>query len=251
MWPAHVINLDANTARLAAVGAALHGQDIAFSRIDAVNGWALTPEEIARAYDARRNAFDARQPLVPAEIGCYLSHIEAWRRIAAGEAGGGFVFEDDFCATSDLARVMTALSEDTADGWDMVKLFTLAPEVDLAASREILDGVRIGIPYRVPTCLIGYGLTRSAAKRLVDRALPFFRPVDEDQKYVWETGLRVALVSPSPVMLGDQQAVTGTIGKARRDARRTGLGQLIRKLRDALRYRMALARHRKKEGWRI
>ncbi len=251
MWPAYVINLDANTARLDAVGTVLRGQDISFSRINAVNGWTLTPDDIARAYDVRRNASDARQPLVPAEIGCYLSHIEAWRRIAEDEADGGFVFEDDFSATPDLARVMTALSENVTGGWDMVKLFTLAPEVALAAPRELLDGVRIGIPYRVPTCLIGYGLTRSAAQRLVDRALPFFRPVDEDQKYVWETGLRVALVLPSPVTLGDQQTVTGTVGKARRAARNTGIGQIIRKLRYALKYRMALARHRKKEGWRI
>ncbi|MCB6178830.1 glycosyltransferase family 25 protein [Rhodobacter sp. Har01] len=249
MWPAYVINLADNTARLAAVSGVLGGQGVAFRRIDAVNGWKLGPAEIAAAYDAARNARDGRQPLVPAEIGCYLSHIAAWEQIAAGDAPGGFVFEDDFDATSDLARVMTALSTDATGDWDMVKLFTLDPAVPLGAARDLAPGVRIGIPYRVPTCLIGYGLTRAAAARLAARARPFFRPVDEDQKFVWETGLRVALVLPPPVVLGDQQTVTGTIGRARRDGRRGGLGQALHRLLYGLRYRRALARHRRAEGW--
>lgn len=250
MWPAHVINLADNTARMSAVAGVLGAQGVALERIEAVNGWKLAPEAIASAYDAERNAREGRQPLVPAEIGCYLSHIAAWRRIAARDAPGGFVFEDDFAATPDLARVMRALSVDEVGDWDMVKLFTLDPSVLLGGARDLLPGVRIGIPYRVPTCLIGYGLTREAAARLSARALPFFRPVDEDQKFVWETGLRVALVLPAPVVLGDQQAVTGTVGRARREGNRGGLRRVLHRLRYNLRYRRALARHRASEGWR-
>ncbi|GAA0309529.1 glycosyltransferase family 25 protein [Rhodovulum strictum] len=249
MWPVHVINLAENTARLAAVSRVFGTQGVAFQRIEAVNGWKLSPDEIAGVYDARRNARDGRQPLVPAEIGCYLSHINAWRCIAEGPAPGGFVFEDDFDATPDLARVMEALSVDEVGDWDMVKLFTLDPTVSLGGGRELVHGFRIGIPYRVPTCLIGYGLTKAAAAGLAARALPFFRPVDEDQKFVWETGLRVALVLPPPVVLGDQQAITGTVGRARREGRRKGLGQLLHRLGYNLRYRRALARHRAREGW--
>lgn len=249
LWPVHVINLAANSARLDAVRALLDSRGIPFTRLDAVDGRALPPEEIARVYDARRNARDARQPLVPAEIGCYLSHMKAWRRIAEDEAPGGFIFEDDFAATEALVPVLLALSEDRTGDWDMAKLFTLHPDVTLSGERPLASGARIGIPYRVPTCLIGYALTREAARRLLDRAVPFFRPVDEDQKFVWETGLRVALVLPPPVALGDQQAVTGTIGSARRAARPRGLGQAFRGARHALRYRLALARHRRREGW--
>jgi len=249
MWPAFVINLADNTARLDAVSRVLGAQGVAFTRIDAVNGWKLGPAEIDRVYDAPRNAREGRQPLVPAEIGCYLSHVEAWRQIAEGTAPGGFIFEDDFDATTDLGRVMAALSADAMGDWDMVKLFTLDAEVELGAARQLCPGVQIGIPYRVPTCLIGYGLTKAAAAQLVARAVPFFRPVDEDQKFVWETGLRVALVLPPPVVLGDQQTVTGTVGRARRDGRRSGLGQALHSALYALRYRRALARHRRKEGW--
>lgn len=249
MWPTYVINLADNTARLATVSGVLGRLKLGFERIDAVNGWTLSGAEIAHAYDAARNARDGRQPLVPAEIGCYLSHIAAWKRIATGTAPGGFVFEDDFDATPDLAHVMAILSADTQGDWDMVKLFTLDPATLLGMGRDLLPGVRIGIPYRVPTCLIGYALTKPAAARLVARAVPFFRPVDEDQKFTWETGLRVALVLPAPVVLGDQQTVTGTVGRARRAGRRRGVSQVLHQLRYAFRYRMALARHRRREGW--
>lgn len=261
-WPAYVINLADSTARLEAVTAEMAAQGIGFERIEAVDGRRLPPEEIAAAYDAGRNRREGRHPLVASEIGCYLSHLRAWERIAAGEAGGGFVFEDDFAARPHLAAVLEALAGDgdeTGDGagdangtggWDMVKLFTLHPDVPLSGARALLPGVSLGIPYRVPTCLIAYGLTRAAAGRLCARALPFFRPVDEDQKFVWETGLRVALVLPPPVAQGRQETAAGTVGAARRAARRRGLGPMLRSLRYGMRYRAALARHRKAEGWR-
>ena len=195
MWPSYVINLADNTARLDAVTKIMTAQDIAFERVEGVNGWALTEAEIARTYDAKRNAKEGRHPLVPAEIGCYLSHIAAWQRIADGDAAGGFIFEDDFDATAQLGPVLRALSADTAGDWDMTKLFTL-------------------------------------------------------DTFVWETGLRVALVLPPPVVLGDQQTVTGTVGRARRTARRGGFVQFLHRARYALRYRLALARHRRREGWR-
>ncbi|WP_417806600.1 glycosyltransferase family 25 protein [Thioclava sp.] len=249
MWPAYVINLADNTVRMDRARAVLEGQGVAFQRVEAVNGWQLPQDRIDACYNVARNARAGRQPLVPAEIGCYLSHIEAWRQIAEGSAEGGVIFEDDFEANETLRPVIEALSADGARDWDMVKLFTLDPQVALAQARDLIPGIRIGIPYRVPTCLIGYALTRSAAQRLLAQTTSFFRPVDEDQKFVWETGLRVALVLPAPVRIGDQQAVTGTIGKARRAGRRGGLGQALHSLRYGLRYRRALACHRRKEGW--
>jgi glycosyl transferase, family 25 len=251
MWPSYVINLRDNTGRLSRVSSILNGQNIPFSRIEAVNGWELTPAEIGKVYDESRNARDGFQPLIPAEIGCYLSHIDAWRRIAEGDAPGGFIFEDDFAATANLAPVLKALSTDTAGDWDMVKLFTLDSSVRLGAERTLLSETRIGIPYRVPTCLMAYGLTKHAAARLVARAIPFFRPVDEDQKFVWETGLRVALILPPPVFLGDQETSTGTIGAARRKAKASSMSRLVRKFAYSLRYRLSLARHRRQEGWRV
>ncbi|OAN76496.1 hypothetical protein A8B78_03180 [Jannaschia sp. EhC01] len=244
VWPSYVINLADNIARMQNARAQLGAAKLPFHRIDGVNGWQLPPDEITRVYDAAANAKHARHDLVPAEIGCYLSHIDAWRAIAEGDAPGGFIFEDDFEADATLAPTLKALTEDGGSDWDMVKLFTFDPDAKTVSSRRLTDTIRLTIPFRVPTCLIGYGLTKPAAQRLVARAVPFFRPVDEDQKYFWETGLRVALTLPAPIKVGDQQAVTGTIGNARRDAASSGLRRLWRGLRTQISYQIALRWHR-------
>lgn len=246
-WPAYLINLADNGVRLANCANQFAAQGIAFERIEAINGWALPETEISGVYDARANLNQGKYPLVPAEIGCYLSHIEAWRRIAEGDAPGGFIFEDDFVTNEHLADVLSRLGEDQGD-WDMVKLFSLDPSPPVLSRRTLGLGHDIVIPYRVPTCLLGYGLRREAAHQLLDKAIPFFRPVDEDQKYFWETGLKVALVTPPPLLIGDQQTVTGTIGNARRAAAKQGsrgcVAQAWHGLVYQLRYAALLHWHR-------
>jgi glycosyl transferase family 25 len=243
MWPAHVINLADNTARMANSARQLQAQGIAFERVDAVNGWAMDAAEVARVYDAAANARRAKYPLVRPEIGCYLSHVAAWARIAEGPAAGGFVFEDDFRADDTLGEVLRLLSESAPD-WDMVKLFSFDAAPRVLSRRPLGPRHELVVPYRVPTCLIGYGLTREAAGHLAATSVPFCRPVDEDQKFFWETGLRVALVLPPPVVVGDQQTVTGTIGTERRARAARGPGQALRSLTYQARYLAALHWHR-------
>lgn len=246
MWPSHVINLAGNTGRMARSAATLQAAGVVgWSRLDGVDGRALSDAEVAAVYDEKANRRRARHPLVRPEIGCYLSHVAAWRAIAAGNALGGFVFEDDLSARPDLGEVLALLSADPV-GWDMVKLFSFDPEPKMRKVRPLGPGHRIGIPYRIPTCLVGYGLTRAAAARLADRAIPFFRPVDEDQKFFWETGLRVAIVTPAPVAVGDQEAATGTIGETRRREGRRGspLARLWRSARYQIGYQARLHYHR-------
>lgn len=248
MWPSYLINLADNSDRLSRCATQFDAQGITFERIDAVNGWEMSDAEIADVYDVKANRIKAKHPLVRPEIGCYLSHIRAWEAIANGVAPGGFIFEDDFKAEQTMASALELLTHD--DGWDMVKLFSLNPDTDLLNPRKLGNDFTIGIPYRVPTCLIAYGLTKEAAQKLVKTAYPIVRPVDEDQKFFWETGLRVALVTPQPISVGDQQAVTGTIGQSRRNdnpiARSRGsFAQKLHGIRYQLAYKRALKKHRK------
>lgn len=247
MWPAYLLNMAANTERLRNSKAQFIGLGIQFEPINAIDGKMLSEQEIGNVYDAKANRHRARSSLVTSEIGCYLSHIEAWNKVAQGNFKGGFIFEDDFQASDDLGILMKLLSEDHGD-WDMVKLFSLNANPKVISRRLLGANHIIAMPYRVPTCLIGYGLKKSAAQKLVDCSIPFFRPVDEDQKFFWETGLQVALVLPPPVTIGSQQTVTGTIGEERRAAKPTQLTgmicQGIRNLRYQIRYTALLHWHR-------
>ena len=243
MWPSYVINLTENTTRMDNSARQLTARSIPFERIDAVNGWVLPESEIGLVYDAEVNRRRAKHPLLRPEIGCYLSHLTAWRRVAEGESAGGFIFEDDFLATEDFAEVLSRLCEDERD-WDMVKLFSLDQAPRTVTRRLLSPRHEIVVPFRVPACTMGYGLTREAASHLAKRAIPFFRPVDEDQKFFWETGLRVALVLPSPVGVGDQQTMAGTIGEARRSSAKRGGAQAWCSLIYQFRYLALLHWHR-------
>jgi glycosyl transferase, family 25 len=242
MWPAFVINLAANTARMDNAAAALKAQNIAFERLEGVNGWTLADSEVEKVYDQALNLKHGKHPLVRPEIGCYLSHIACWQKIAEGSAPGGVIFEDDFSASADLSQILAHICADDARDWDVVKLFTFDSDPKVVRERKLGGQLRLVVPYRVPTCLIGYVLTREAAQRLVAKSLPFFRPVDEDMKFYWEKDLRVTLVLPAPITVGDQQAVTGTIGNERRSSK-DGRG-LAHHLVYQLRYRASLFWHR-------
>ena len=172
MWPSYVINLAENTIRMGNSARQFTAQRIPFERIDAVNGWALSESEIGLVYDAAVNRRRAKHPLLRSEIGCYLSHVTAWQRIAEGESTGGFIFEDDFLATEDLADVLSQLCEDERD-WDMVKLFSLNQAPRTVTRRRLGPRHEVVVPFRVPSCMVGYGLTREAARHLAKRAIPF------------------------------------------------------------------------------
>ena len=86
----------------------------------------------------------------------------------------------------------------------MIKLFSLDNSPHTMPRQPLGQQHEIVVPYRVPSCMIGYGVTVAAAARLADHAIPFFRPVDEDMKFFWETGIRVSLVLPCPIAVGDR-----------------------------------------------
>jgi len=247
MWPAYLINMAENTERLRNSKAQFVSLGIQFERINAVDGKMLLEKEIKNAYDAKTNSYHARSPLVASEIGCYLSHIEAWKKIAQGDFQGGFIFEDDFQASDDLGTLLGLLSEGPGS-WDMVKLFSLNTNPKYITRRPLGSDHIIVKPYRVPTCAIGYGLRKSTAQRLLDCSIPFFRPVDEDHKFFWEKELKVELVLPPPVTIGNQQAVTGTVGEERRAAKPTRFHmRMLRGIRSLLyqiRYTALLHWHR-------
>jgi len=213
-WPVYVINMAANTTRMARAASELNDLGISFTRFEAVDGRALTHDALEQAYDRDANLRRARHPLVGPEVGCYLSHVALWNQIEAGEEPGGIILEDDFTAGSDFAAVLSAIAKD-AGNWELAKLFSARVGQMVLDCRPLVPGREIGVPYKVPNTTLGYAIRRDAAARLAACALPISRPIDEDHKHFWELGLRAAMVTPSPLAWGEQCAETGTITASR------------------------------------
>jgi len=246
-WPVIVINMDNNPQRMDDAAAELSRLGIPFTRFSAVNGREIPKDELARVYDAKANAQRARHGLIPAEIGCYLSHVAVWEQVASGDAEGAILLEDDFVASDTLPYVIEALSSDTGD-WEIAKLFSLKETEPVVAQRPLVGTSNLVVPYKVPTTTLGYAIRKDAAARLAAIALPVSRPIDEDHKHFWELNLRVALVTPPPLRFREETISPGSIQSARRRARGlTGLAaiaQAWRSLRYRARYFFGLHWHR-------
>ncbi|MEM6609389.1 MAG: glycosyltransferase family 25 protein [Pseudomonadota bacterium] len=242
-WPVYLINLDKDRRRLEAATAQLARAEVPWTRVAAVNGRALSADEIAAVYDAKMNRRCARHPLTAPEIGCYLSHLKAWSLIRSAAVPGAIILEDDFRIDGNLRSAIHALSSDPG-AWDIAKLFTFRPNVKLLRARDLAPGMRIGVPYRVPSTTLGYAIRRDAVDRLLRLSQPFFRPIDEDHKFFWEKHLKIAQVDPVPIVMGMQDTVEGTVGESRRAAARhddrSVLGRAIQGFRYQIGYTVRL-----------
>ena len=253
MWPVYLINLAEQPERLEKSHTQFAEFNIAYERMEAVNGWQLTADEIAEVYDEVANRRWGKYPLVRPQIGLFMSHINAWKRIAAGTAEGAFIFEDDFAADPSLPDVLRLLSEELVES-DLVKLFSFKQSKFPLSRRPLGERHEIVVPYRVPNCNIAYGLTKVAAGRLSEKVIPFFRQCDETIKFFWDTNLRVSLVWPPPVRSDAETSQIGAVSTTRRAAnRRKGWAQFRQTTRNTsyqLHYQTCLHFYRLQEFWR-
>lgn len=176
MIPIFLINLDRAANRLAFVARRLDALGLPFVRIAAVDGATLVSADrftfvAARPRDGKRGWRDG-------QIGCFLSHFDAWQRIATGGAPFGLVLEDDL----HVSEKLPALLCDT--GWvpedaDVVRLeatgqwLALGRPVALASGRSVR---------RIRSAAWGAGaylLSKRAAARLIASDPTSQSPVDD------------------------------------------------------------------------
>jgi GR25 family glycosyltransferase involved in LPS biosynthesis len=166
--------------------------------LPAIDGQALSSNEVAAAY--RRARFAPRYPfaLRRPEIGAFLSHRAAWRRIVDDGLDFAVIFEDD--AAIDQARFAGLLEalQSLLGEWDYV----LAPAAGLEPAGDILvevGGFALSKPRAPPLRAIGQFVSRTAAARLLDMTAPFDRPVDTFLQMSWITGVPVLVATPTPI----------------------------------------------------
>ncbi|MFZ9406517.1 MAG: glycosyltransferase family 25 protein [Burkholderiaceae bacterium] len=201
-----VINLDRSPDRLKRIGGRLDELGLVWERMPALDGNQLDlhdPALIDRAEFARRHG---KLPL-PGELGCYLSHVRAVRRVMSSNARFGLILEDDAVLGDSLPGVLAGLMHSDSD-WDVVKF----------------SGVHRGHPKRLRaldahhdlvvmltkcTASSGYMINRQAALVLGEGLLPMRIPFDHEFDRGWHWNLRVRYVRPYPIR--HDQVVLSTI----------------------------------------
>jgi len=195
---AFILHLERAIARRTNVETLRSRLPMASEIVPAVEGSRLAPGDIRRAYVRRR--FRPRYPfaLAPAEIGAFLSHRAAWRRIVDDGLDFAFVFEDD--AQIDMARFGVLFDFVVAERkrWDYL-LLPAASRTPRGAAIVRSGDLALVRPKAPPLRAIGQAVSRAAAERLLSVTEPFDRPIDTLLQMAWVTQQPVLAARPSPV----------------------------------------------------
>lgn len=196
-----VINLDKNEQRLQRFMENYEDGDfsqLALHRLPAIDGsdvdWSkfLSPEALEALLTVQKTGFRKTHPeLTPGAVGCYLSHMQAWRTIADSGRPFGIVFEDDAAIPPDaLLQLYTALKSAPPD-WDIVLL-------GYAGYGQLVSPVLTELHSFL--LLHAYAISAHAARVLADSMLPITRQVDwELSDRIKTRGLKVFGLNPSLV----------------------------------------------------
>lgn len=214
---AFIIHLERATGRRPSVEALRAHLPIESEVLPAVDGRLLPPEAVKAAYV--RDRFSPRYPFALGlpEIGAFLSHRAAWRRIVDDGHDFAFVFEDDAAIDPALFAALLDFAIAERGRWDYVLLPAagLEPAGDVVARQGKFALLR---PLAPPLRAIGQIVSRAAAERLLALTEPFDRPVDTFLQMVWVTGETLLALTPTPI-----RDVSRETGGTTVQRRRTGL----------------------------
>ena len=240
---AFVIHLERAAGRRGAVEALLSALPIPGEILPAVDGRLLSAEEADAAYARARYAPRYPFALGPAEIGAFMSHRAAWRRIVDENLDHAFVFEDDAAVDPGRFAALVGFLAAERRRWRYV----LMPAAGLEPSGDVLARAGEFVlmrPRSPPLRAIGQAVSREAAERFIALTAPFDRPVDTFLQMNWITGLTLLVATPTPI-----RDVSGETGGTTVQRKRLGLFERLRheamrpvyRARTLKRYRRALA----------
>jgi GR25 family glycosyltransferase involved in LPS biosynthesis len=219
---AFVIHLERAEGRRKSVEALIGALPIPGEILPAVDGKLLTPEAAKAAYARARHAPRYPFALGLPEIGAFLSHRAAWRRIVDDGLDWAAVFEDDaFVDPGRFAGLLDFLAAERA-GWSYV----LMPATGLEPGGETLalsGAFALIRPRSPPLRAIGQIVSREAAERLIAVTAPFDRPIDTFLQMNWITGVTLLVATPTPI-----RDVSRETGGTTVQRKRLGLVQRLR-----------------------
>lgn len=213
----YLINLDQSIDRLQQMEREFGRYGLTFTRIAAVDGRLLSPEEL-EAVTAPMRRWEI--PMPPGEIGCFLSHRKCLEIIANGEDEFAAVFEDDIVLSNQSQNLLSSSDWIPADA-DIIKVETFNTVILLGESNKIQGtDCKYARLLSKHLCTGGYIVSRHAAKRILTFMDQISIPVDNlifDPTYEMFATLNIYQVYPA---LCKQQGFISLIEAERKTLRR-------------------------------
>lgn len=188
-----LVNLDRAPDRRVAMEARLGAAGLAHERVPAVDGAALAfphPEFSERSY----RLLHGRRTL-PAEVGCYLSHVACARRFLAGDADLALIVEDDVSFGPDVLEALDLAALQGAR-WDVLRLTTMSSGRAIPMT-PLGGGHALGVALTREKGSGAYVVNRRAAAWIAGPLVPMRLPYDIAFDLEFLHGLKGAFLLPS------------------------------------------------------
>jgi len=193
--------------------------------IDAIDGNTLTDKYILKVL----NYTSHLHPKYPfslnnGEIGCFLSHREAWKAIVDEKLMAGFIIEDD--CELDIKKFNKS--------FEIALKFVKKLGYIQFQTREIpnnftkiinIDGVKILQPKIVPLRTSAQLISYDAALLLLEKSKEIDRPVDGFLQMFWSTGQNISCINPSGIR--DITQISGGSTLSVKQSRRSSINRSL------------------------
>ena len=188
-----VISLQRSPERREKVTQELSKTNLNWSFIDAVDGKLLTSEP--KEYDPEKVKRLLGFELTRNELGCYLSHMKAWRE-CINKNQPTLIFEDDFILLPHFMRSLDLLLNQYQN-WSLVRLQALA-EIDHTLIGQF-DDLSIVQNHGDPLGATAYVIKPNTARVLLEQSKSIYEPLDHFLEHQKKHGVQILALNPYPV----------------------------------------------------
>lgn len=175
MMKTYLINLDKDVERLEFFASTFQRLGMSFERVPGIDG-----RQVGEAdYQAfMRDRPRRGKPWLRGQMGCFLSHLAVWEKIARGPERFCAVFEDDVHVSDDV-KILLADDHWLRDAIDIVRLETPTNRVLLGPLAALRHAGRQAFTVRSTSwCAGAYLIHRRTARQLLALPASAHEPVD-------------------------------------------------------------------------
>jgi len=203
--PVFVINLERDAERRHHMQRVLSDLGITAEFIPAVDGTTLADSDWVD-YDQQRTLKIYGTPMLPSEIGCYLSHYRLHQRIVRENIPFALILEDDLEIAPTFPTIVQELLAQPDPPWLAVRLESLRGRVIKPKTKKecgkAVATLSHGVLYKLGVHVLGFGaylISRQGAERMLEYGQRIFMPIDQTMDRFWENGIVPYVVRPFPI----------------------------------------------------
>ncbi len=179
--PLFLLNLKRDEKKRVLMRKQLDALSIPYEIIDGVSGQDLSTEYLHKVYDPDKAWHYIGRELTKAEVGCYLSHLEAMQAIVDSNAPYGVIVEDDVTISRDYIPVLLSIQQLPLD-WQIIQLGNAYNKQRCASwfrkKHDLANGYCLSSFLPRSWGTQAYLITKELCQRILSEPYPIFCPID-------------------------------------------------------------------------